>query len=37
MAEKALELSNVSVVKEGNRILDRVSLSIETGENVAII
>ena len=37
MAEKALELRNVSVVKEGNRILDRVSLSIETGENVAII
>ena len=37
MAEKALELRNVSVVKDGNRILDRFSLSIETGENVAII
>ncbi len=37
MAEKALELRNVSVVKDGNRILDRVSLTIEFGENVAII
>ncbi len=37
MAENALELKNVSVVKNGNRILDKVTLNIQTGENVAII
>lgn len=35
--EPALELSNVSVVRKGRRILDRVSLRIDVGENVAII
>ena len=35
--EKALELRNVSVVRSGRRILDRVSLDIAAGENVAII
>ena len=34
---QALELNNVSVVRNGRRILDRVSLSIADGENVAII
>ena len=34
---KALELRNVSVVREGHRILDRVSIDISEGENVAII
>ncbi len=33
----ALELRNVSVVRNGRRILDRVSLDIAEGENVAII
>ncbi len=37
MDENALELKNVSVVKNGNRILDRITLDIQTGENVAII
>ena len=35
--EPALELDNVSVVRGGKRILDRVTLSIGVGENVAII
>ncbi|MGI6009238.1 MAG: ABC transporter ATP-binding protein [Methanomethylophilus sp.] len=35
--ENALELSNVSVVKDGYRILDRITLSIGQDENVAII
>ena len=33
----ALELRNISVVRDGRRILDRVSLDIQEGENVAII
>ena len=37
MTDKALELRNVSVVRDGHRILDRVSLDISAGENVAII
>ncbi len=37
MPDKALELRNVSVVKEGKRILNKVNLDIEVGENVAII
>lgn len=37
MAEKALELRNVSVVRDGKKILDRVNLDINVGENVAII
>ncbi len=37
MTEKALELRNVSVVKEGKRILNKVNLEIGLGENVAII
>lgn len=37
MAEKALEMRNVSVVKDGKRILDRVTMDISVGENVAII
>jgi iron complex transport system ATP-binding protein len=37
MSDKALELKNVSVVREGRRILDHVSLNIDAGENVAII
>ncbi len=37
MAEKALELRNVSVVRGGKRILDSVDLDIGSGENVAII
>lgn len=32
-----LELKNVTVVKGGKKILDSISLSIEQGENVAII
>lgn len=35
--EPALELRNVSVVRDGRRIIDRVSLDIAEGENVAII
>ncbi len=35
--EPALFLDNVSVVRKGRRILDRVSLSIDAEENVAII
>ena len=35
--EPALELKNVSVMRSGKRILDRVTLSIDAGENVAII
>lgn len=34
---KALQLRNVSVVRNGTRILDRVNLDIDVGENVAII
>ena len=37
MTDKALELRNVSVVRDGHRILDRVSLDISAGANVAII
>ncbi len=37
MSDKALELRNVSVVKEGKHILNRVSLDIDVGENVAVI
>lgn len=37
MTEKALELKNVSVVRNGTRILDRVTLDIDVGEDVAII
>ena len=35
--EPALELNNVSVVRGGRRIIDRVTLRIDAGENVAII
>ncbi len=35
--DPALELNNVSVVRSGKRILDRVTLSIDAGENAAII
>ena len=35
--ENALELSNVSVVRDGVRILDRINLTIGQDENVAII
>ncbi len=35
--EKALELRNVSVVRDGNRILSSVDLDIHRGENVAVI
>lgn len=35
--EKALELEGVSVVRDGNRILDGITLSIGCGENVAVI
>lgn len=35
--EKALEMKDVSVVRNGVRILDRVSMDISSGENVAII
>ena len=31
MTDKALELRNVSVVRDGRRILDRVSLDISAG------
>lgn len=34
---KALEMRNVSVVRDGNRILDSVDLDIGEGENLAII
>lgn len=37
MAEKALEMRNVSVVRNGRRILDSVNLDIDAGENVAVI
>jgi iron complex transport system ATP-binding protein len=37
MEENALLLKNVSVVRDGNRILDSVDLSIRNGENVAVI
>ncbi len=33
----ALELEDVSVVRDGNRILDGITLSIAQGENVAVI
>ncbi len=35
--EKALELRNVSVVRDGRRILSSVDLDIRKGENVAVI
>lgn len=35
--DKALELRNVSVVRNGNRILSSVDLDIYKGENVAVI
>ncbi|MGI5964924.1 MAG: ABC transporter ATP-binding protein [Candidatus Methanomethylophilaceae archaeon] len=35
--EKAMELRNVSVVRDGRRILDSVNLDIDAGENVAVI
>lgn len=35
--DKALELRNVSVVRDGNRILSSVDLDIYRGENVAVI
>ena len=35
--EKAMELRNVSVVRDGKRILDSVTLDIGAGENVAVI
>ncbi len=35
--DKALELRNVSVVRNGNRILSSVDLDIYRGENVAVI
>lgn len=35
--ENALELSNVSVVRDGVRILDRINLTVGQDENVAII
>ncbi len=35
--ENALELSNVSVVRGGTRILDRINLTVGQDENVAII
>ncbi|MBQ8644364.1 MAG: ATP-binding cassette domain-containing protein, partial [Candidatus Methanomethylophilaceae archaeon] len=35
--EKALELRNVSVVRDGNHILRSVDLDIFRGENVAVI
>lgn len=37
MSGKALELRNVSVVRDGQRILDKVTLDIDVGEDVAII
>ena len=37
MGEKALELRNVSVVRDGNHILKSIDLDIFQGENVAII
>ncbi|MCQ2079518.1 MAG: ATP-binding cassette domain-containing protein, partial [archaeon] len=37
MTGKALELRNVSVVRDGKRILDRVTMDIDVGEDVAII
>ena len=37
MAEKALELRNVSVVRDGKYILSSVDLDIRQGENVVII
>ena len=37
MEEKALEMSNVSVIRGGKTILDHVSLEIGANENVAII
>lgn len=37
MAERTVELRGVSVVREGNRILDRVDLDIDSGENIAVI
>jgi len=35
--EKALELTDVSVVRDGKRILDGITLDIDQGENVAVI
>lgn len=37
MADGALELRNVSVVRDGRKILDSITLDIGLGENVAII
>ncbi len=37
MQAKALEMRDVSVVRGGKRILDRVTMDIDAGENVAII
>lgn len=37
MSEKALEMQNVSVVRGGKHILEHITLSIDDGENVAII
>ncbi len=37
MVEKALELRNVSVVRDGKYILDSIDLDIYQGENVAVI
>jgi len=37
MDDKTLELRNVSVVRDGKRILDSVDLDIMQGENVAVI
>jgi iron complex transport system ATP-binding protein len=37
MAEKALEMENVSVIRDGNKILDSINITIDRGENVAII
>ena len=35
--DKALELRNVSIVRDGNYILKSVDLDIYKGENVAVI
>ena len=37
MDESVLELSGATVIKDGRRVLDSVSLSIGTGQHTAII
>lgn len=37
MADKALEIRDVSVVRDGKKILDSISMDIDVGKNLAVI